>query len=458
MKKIIIALGFLGTFTGFATSGIAAYFSNAPAPRCDVQITHTLQVGSENSDVYVLQQMLAQSGFLHATPNGYFGQGTLQAVKLFQINNGIPATGIVGPTTRNAVNERLCDVDPRGDSLSYSGYGYNSGVTYVDRYDPYVKVISPAVSSPLVYATPQSAVTPSKTTVSPKSATSLLSYTSNANLSNYSSASVYPSSFDLSSQIQSTSVIYSPSIGYTYGIVPKTGSVTVSSPVANTLYNEGDTVYVSFATNNLATTQFTVLLENTSTGQSKIAAITSNKNASFVLTKELLDSVCLGVCDNNQQGSFRIVITTPTTDIAGNTSTFRAAVAPITIKRPLSWAGTVSITASKTPVNSGEIFKLYINIPTGASWNANLSGNYSIKVRALCPASVSASIAGTPCGQDFVIPFAPVYFQQEIPAVITNPTWYKQDVAFEITVVNLSGAVIGTARTTVVANAAPFSW
>jgi hypothetical protein len=232
----------------------------------------------------------------------------------------------------------------------------------------------------------------------------------------------------------------------------------VSSPLANTFYNEGDTVYVSWATSNIATIHFTVLLENTSTGQSKVAAVTSNKNTSFVLTKELLDAVCLGVCDNNQQGSFRVVITTPTTDIAGNTSTFRAAVAPVTIKRPLSWAGTVSITSNKSPVNSGEIFKLYINIPTGASWNANLSGNYSIKVRALCPSSVSVSVAGTSCGQDFVIPFAPVYFQQEIPAVITNPTWYKQDVTFEITVVNLSGAVIGTARTTVIANAAPFSW
>jgi peptidoglycan hydrolase-like protein with peptidoglycan-binding domain len=457
MKKIIIALGFLGIFAGSVTSSMAAYFSNVPSPRCDVQITHSLQIGSENSDVYVLQQMLAQVGFLQAVPNGYFGQGTLHAVKLFQINNGIPATGTVGPTTRDAVNERLCDADPRGDSLSYGNYGYNSGMTYVDRYDPYVKVISPTVSAPMVYATPQTAVVPSKVVVAPKSNASLLSYSSNANLSNYSSAPVYLSADPLS-QIQSTSIVYSPSIGYTYGIVPKTGSLTVSSPVANTLYSEGDTVYVSFATSNLATVQFTILLENTSTGQSKIAAVTSNKNTSFVLSKELLDSVCLGVCDNNQQGSFRVVITTPTTDIAGNTSTFRAAVAPVTVKRPLAFAGTVSITASKTPVNSGEIFKLYINIPTGASWNANLSGNYSIKVRALCPTSVSASIAGTPCGQDFVIPSAPVYFQQEIPAVITNPTWYKQNVAFEITVVNLAGVVIGTARTNVTANAAPFSW
>jgi peptidoglycan hydrolase-like protein with peptidoglycan-binding domain len=458
MKKIIIALSFLGIFAGFATSSMAAYFSNAPAPRCDLQITHSLQLGSENSDVYVLQQMLAQAGFLYATPNGYFGQGTLQAVKLFQMNNGIPTTGTVGPTTRDAVNERLCDADPRGDSLSYGKYGYNSGVTYVDKYDPYVKVISPAVSSPMVYATPQTVMTPLNTAASPKSVASSLSYTSNTNLSSYSTSPVYNSAIDLSSQVQSTSVIYSPSIGYTYGIVPKTGSITVSSPLANTFYNEGDTVYVSWATSNIATIHFTVLLENTSTGQSKVAAVTSNKNTSFVLTKELLDAVCLGVCDNNQQGSFRVVITTPTTDIAGNTSTFRAAVAPVTIKRPLSWAGTVSITSNKSPVNSGEIFKLYINIPTGASWNANLSGNYSIKVRALCPSSVSVSVAGTFCGQDFVIPFAPVYFQQEIPAVITNPTWYKQDVTFEITVVNLSGAVIGTARTTVIANAAPFSW
>jgi hypothetical protein len=79
-------------------------------------------------------------------------------------------------------------------------------------------------------------------------------------------------------------------------------------------------------------------------------------------------------------------------------------------------------------------------------------------VKALCTSGVSVTIAGTPCGQEFVIPFAPTAFQQEIPATINNQTWYKQDVTFDLTVVNLLGQTIGKAETKVVANGASFSW
>ena len=183
----------------------------------------------------------------------------------------------------------------------------------------------------------------------------------------------------------------------------------------------------------------------------------SGTSYSFVLTKELLDAICSGTCNNNQTGSFKVSVTTPTTDIAGNTTTLKATVAPITIRRPLA-PGTVSVTASKTPVNSGEIFKLYVNIPTGASWNSRLAGNYSVKIRAICPSGVAVSIAGTGCGQEFVIPFAPTSFQQEIPTSILNPTWYKQEVTFQLTVVNLLGQTIGVGETKVIANGSSFNW
>ena len=42
--------------------------------------------------------------------------------------------------------------------------------------------------------------------------------------------------------------------------------------------------------------------------------------------------------------------------------------------------------------------------------------------------------------------------------MITNTTWYKQDVVFEVVLTNVAGQVIGTAKTTVVANNAPFNW
>jgi hypothetical protein len=99
-----------------------------------------------------------------------------------------------------------------------------------------------------------------------------------------------------------------------------------------------------------------------------------------------------------------------------------------------------------------------VNIPTGASWNANIYGQYSIRIRATCPNGIYVRVGGTPCGQDFILPYAPTYLQQEIPTVITNPTWYRQDVTFTLTVTDLAGRTIGQAQTVVSGNAAPLNW
>lgn len=441
-----MALGFFGILT---TTASAAYFDNAPAPYCDVSINRALQTGSEGVDVSVLQNFLNRAGFLSATPNGYFGPATTAAVRAFQYENGISATGSVGPTTLNAINERMCDTDLHatnyGSYDTYTNYGnYSSGVTYVDPYDPFVKVISPTVTTPVVYTNPQNGV----------SATNYGTYGINGDSSYITTSGFVPAN----STVASTNIIYSPSIGYTYGITPASGSLTINTPIANAVYNEGDTVTLIWTTSNLNANGYTILLENTSTGQSKVVTTTSANSVSFVLSKDILDGVCSGACSNNNQGSFRIVITTPIRDIAGIVSTFRAAVAPITIKRPYANFGTVSITANKNPVASNEVFKLYVNIPTGASWDANLYGQYSFKIHAICPAGVNVSIAGTPCGSDFSIPYAPTFFQSEIPTAVTNTSWYNQSVTYIITVTNLAGQTLGTAQTTVNVNAAPFSW
>ncbi len=442
MKKIIAIAGFIGVFTSQALIVSAGYFNSTPIARCDASITSNLSYGRKSQEVTVLQSILVASGYLSATPNGYFGYQTKAAVQNFQLDNGIRATGTVGPETREALNESLCD----GNFSSYNtGYSYSGGVTYVAPTDPFVTVINPPVQAPVVYATPQT-----------------VNYTSSV----YGSGTVVAtpvvqmgSSYN-PSQIASTQVIYNPSSGYTYGITPTSGSVTVTSPVANAVYNEGDTVFVNWGTNNLSTYNFTILLESNISGQSKIVTVTSGSSYSFVLTKALLDSVCSGTCNNNQIGSFRVVVTTPTTDIAGNTSTLRAAIAPITIRRPLSNA-TVSITGSKTPVNSGEVFKLYVNVPTTNAYgynNTDVYGAYSVRLKAVCPSSVTASIAGVLCGQEFVVPSTVITSQQEIPAVITNGTWYKQEVTFQVTIVNLANQVIGAAETRVTVNAVPFSF
>jgi hypothetical protein len=56
-----------------------------------------------------LQTFLQLSGYLSATPNGYFGPATLAAVKKFQTATGITSTGYVGPVTRLAVQVKSCE-------------------------------------------------------------------------------------------------------------------------------------------------------------------------------------------------------------------------------------------------------------------------------------------------------------------------------------------------------------
>lgn len=449
IKTGLVALGFFGIL---ASGASAAYFDYAPAPRCEVQITHNLYTGSEGIEVTVLQNFLNRTGLLSAVPNGHYGPATTAAVRAFQFHNGIPATGTVGPMTRNAINERMCDTDifMGGFSNIYTDayYGVSSGVTYVEPNDPFVKVVTPSTSAPVIYTNPGTSVSASSPIVSSGTPAPVLP------------VSTTPAT---TGGVATTNIIYSPYVGYTYGITPTPGTLTITTPSANASYREGDTVHLAWTTSNLTAQSYTILLENVSTNQSKVVTTTSGTSASFVLTKELLDAVCSGACTNpnygnSYHGTFRFVISTPIRDIAGNVSTFRAMVSPVTIIRPASYFGTVSITASKTPVNNGELFKLYVNIPTGASWNANIYGQYRFTIKAACPSGVTASIAGVACGQEFSLPFSPSYLQQEIPVVVGNSTWFRQNVTFTLTVTNLAGQTIGTSETTVQVNGSPFSW
>lgn len=464
MKKIIILSAFFGVFVGVISTTYAAYFNDSPMVRCDKQITHTLQSGDENNDVYLLQSMLVQGGYLHVNPNGYFGPSTLSAVKSFQRDNAISQTGVVGESTRNAVNERLCDSDVTATMSTYGSYGYNSGITYVDAYDPYASVITPGPNAmTAVYSTPQVDVS--------YSSDPLYTSTGYNNSTQISGAAIPAQNYSLNNniqlitpattQVQSTGIIYSSNLGYMYGIVPVPGTITIVSPLANSFYNEGGTVNLVWTTNNLNATGFQIFLENTSTGQSKQVGYTSGNNASFVLTRELLDSVCVGACDNNQQGSFRFVIATPVTDIAGTTSNFRAMVSPVTIRRPYTVLSAINLTASKTPVNSNEGFRMYVNTP-GVNlniWNNTPFVNAVIKLHALCVSSnVTVSIANVSCGQDFIIPISTIISEQGVPVVITNNTWFTQDVVFEVNIISPTGQVMGTSQVKVTVNPASFNW
>jgi peptidoglycan hydrolase-like protein with peptidoglycan-binding domain len=446
MKKILATVGFFGFFASQTLVSSAAYFTSEPIPTCQTQITTRLALGSENDDVFVLQQMLASAGFLNASPNGYFGYQTRAAVRAFQINNSLSVTGTVNEATRNAVNERLCDTDVIGNSTQYggydpySGYGYSSGVTYVAPYDPYVQVVSPTYTDPAVFATPQTSIA---TNLSPSvSVNGIVPTVPGPN----------------QAHIIGTSIVNTPGVGYTYALSQSSGgSIAVSSPVANSIYREGDTISVQWSAQALQG-PFTVSLENSNSGQNRVVTITPSTSYQLVLTKDLLDAICTGACSDSQQDSFKVVVSVPTTDIAGTVTPLRVAVSPIVIKRPTA-LGKLTVTVSQSPVDSGTSFRLYINTPNGSLYNlTTVTTNYTIAMRATCPSSFTVNLAGAQCGQDIVIPFDTSRLASGVPVTVTNPTWFKQDVIFDITLRDPVGQVVAVTQATVTANPAPFNW
>ena len=62
-----------------------------------------LKVGSESGEVKQLQQKLAELGYYTGAVDGQYGQGTSEAVKLFQAQANLVADGIAGNDTRAAL-------------------------------------------------------------------------------------------------------------------------------------------------------------------------------------------------------------------------------------------------------------------------------------------------------------------------------------------------------------------
>jgi peptidoglycan hydrolase-like protein with peptidoglycan-binding domain len=77
-----------------------------------LNITRNLKLGvrdySENSEVKSLQNFLINYNYLKTDPTGYFGLLTLNAVKDFQKQNGLPAVGMVGPLTKEKIRNTTC--------------------------------------------------------------------------------------------------------------------------------------------------------------------------------------------------------------------------------------------------------------------------------------------------------------------------------------------------------------
>ena len=63
---------------------------------------------ASDSSILKMQRYLVTKGYLMATPNGYFGSATRQAVKKFQVANGISNTGQLGPLTKALIQRQSC--------------------------------------------------------------------------------------------------------------------------------------------------------------------------------------------------------------------------------------------------------------------------------------------------------------------------------------------------------------
>ncbi|NJL61653.1 MAG: peptidoglycan-binding protein [Methylacidiphilales bacterium] len=76
--------------------GVGYGEDSAPRPRTNDK----LRLGDRGEAVRVVQEQLIKAGYLEGQPNGYYGPFTADAVRRFQAENYLAASGVAGPTTR----------------------------------------------------------------------------------------------------------------------------------------------------------------------------------------------------------------------------------------------------------------------------------------------------------------------------------------------------------------------
>lgn len=107
----------------------------------------TLQLGDRGPDVEKVQSRLKQWGYYSGAVDGVFGQGTKDAVVLFQKRNGITPDGIVGTDTANAIGITIGKggYTPSGGSMSSGDVYLLARVVYGEaRGEPYAGKVAVA--------------------------------------------------------------------------------------------------------------------------------------------------------------------------------------------------------------------------------------------------------------------------------------------------------------------------
>lgn len=131
------------THKGLIILSVALMMSvHASALTC-TDLTKNLSKGSENTSVKLLQGFLFEKGFLKANPNGYYGVGTVAAVKAYQKSVGVSPVGYAGPGTREFIKKDSCTKSASATTVS--------GVTNTQVALP----IAPVVKNEVVVVPPK---------------------------------------------------------------------------------------------------------------------------------------------------------------------------------------------------------------------------------------------------------------------------------------------------------------
>ncbi len=93
--------------------------------------THLLQIGAKGEPVREIQSYLHQLNYLKPDPTGYYGRMTAEAVKSFQLENGLKADGKVGPATAKLLRQAVAS---RNKTVTYIVEADDSLETIAETY------------------------------------------------------------------------------------------------------------------------------------------------------------------------------------------------------------------------------------------------------------------------------------------------------------------------------------
>jgi peptidoglycan hydrolase-like protein with peptidoglycan-binding domain len=219
MKKLFVLLVLLGSI--FEVSALSC-----------TDLQKNLVRGAENSDVLALQGFLYEKGYLKANPNGYFGAGTLTAVKNYQGAKGLARSGQVFPLTRETIKKESCgstNTRPSPSQAKQSSSEVKATTT----------VVAPSASKVL---TPQE--------IRQRDVNAILAALYKA----YKDTGEYPISYSTSSAWRICRYGIGECVGYVEiasRIVPKYLSEIPRDPAMGSSTDSGYTIYRESSTNNL---------------------------------------------------------------------------------------------------------------------------------------------------------------------------------------------------------------